>query len=240
MIEATFNELEGMMVRVNKLLRYITHLKHPRLRMKKNINTFLKENMNELYSAQSIQVVLGHLNRHWTYMQFDLLEHIIEQFGMVELERQMEKYKIDIEEFKRKTTVGEFGKANGKLPDPVIPDGFKELLSHHALSEQTTLSELEKLQRDIEKAFGLEDVALIVHTVMSGSVVVVWRIPESVADYNISMFLAREKHIFESSRIMELELDGETIYQDTNLTSSYSVWHDYNYTCCCSYCISRV
>lgn len=102
--------------------------------------TFLKENLVALNQSVDHWALFGILNFHWNFLDYDLLDHFINEFSqkqhllikrravprrrrafahgydteetaLTDVEGQMDLYKEDIEEFKRTTTLKSFCEA---------------------------------------------------------------------------------------------------------------------------------
>ena len=216
---ATFRELEARKVDLQKLRDYLTSLKA--LRREKDIVMFLKSIMNELCNCTSIEAVFCHLNLYWGYLNFHLLDHIIKQFHLSELQKEMNEYKAELEEFKNRTPLEVFGMAQ-KVDDPVIPDGFVKLVSQHQFSKSATLKEVEKVRLALKKEYSLEDCALMLYKVLCGSVIIVWLVPNSVAEHILLKTSAMVNKAFRENLLTQLELYEKTIYKD-DLTSASSL-----------------
>ncbi len=57
--------------------------------------------------AKSIESIFLHLNFYLSFIDFSLLEHIIEQFGSDSLKRDMSSYAEDMRQFRMNTPVSE-------------------------------------------------------------------------------------------------------------------------------------
>ena len=223
---ATFRELEARKVDLRMLRNYLTSLKA--LRGEKDIVMFLKSIMNELCSCTSIEAMFCHLNLYWGYLNFHLLDHIIKQFHLSELQKEMNEYKEELEEFKNQTPLEVFGMVQN-VDDPVIPDGFVKLVSRHQFSKLATLKEVENVRLALKKEYSLEDCALMLYKVLYGSIIIVWLVPNSVAELILLMTSDIVNKSFRENMLTRLELYGEAIYKDdlSSATSLVSEHHMY-------------
>ena len=114
---SALKKLKAKKIGVTDLCNGLTSLKA--LKGEKDIVLFLKSTMNELFESTSIEVVFFHLNLYWGYLNFHLLDHIIKQFCLDDVRREMDKYKVELEEFKIQTPLEVFGRAQ-EVNDPVI------------------------------------------------------------------------------------------------------------------------
>lgn len=222
---ATLKELEARKVDLKKVRNYLTSLRA--LRGEKDIVIFLKSIMNELCNSTTIEAIFCHLNLYWGYLNFHLLDHIIKQFHLSELQKEMNEYKAEMEEFKNRTPLETFGKAQ-KMHNPVIPDGFEKLVSQHQFSKSATLNEVEKIRLALKKEYSLEDCALMLYKVLCGSIVIVWLVPNSVAKHIFLMASSVVNQQFREIMLIRLELPVKTIYKD-DLISATSVVSKHSY-----------
>ena len=216
---SALKKLKAKKIGVTDLCNGLTSLKA--LKGEKDIVLFLKSTMNELFESTSIEVVFFHLNLYWGYLNFHLLDHIIKQFCLDDVRREMDKYKVELEEFKIQTPLEVFGRAQ-EVNDPVIPDGFEKLVSHHEFSKSATLKEIEQLRLALKKEYSLEDCALMLYKVLCGSTIIVWLVPNSVAEHILLITSAMAKETFRENMMTRLALHGKTIYKD-DVTSAPSL-----------------
>lgn len=213
----TLEKLESKKVSIRDLCDRLTSLDS--LKGEKHISLFLVDKMENLYKSTTISVVFGYLNIYWGYLNFHLLDHLISQFSLETLQKQMVNYKEDLNTFMDSTSLVVFGKAQ-EIGDQVIPDGFKELVSHHQFTESTTLKEVEKVRIALKKEYSLEDCALMLYNVLCGSIVIVWLVPESVAEHICLMASCTEKGRFRSNMLTKLQLHGTPLYEDDFISAT--------------------
>ena len=138
--KATLQQLEDEPVSFDDLCFKVTNLNS--LREDTSIKVFIESKIVEFYSAPNKKILFGHLNTYWSYLSFQLLEHIIDECSLEGVGAMMEEYKQEVKAFKAEMPLKLFAEAH-KTDDPVIPSGFKELISNHKLSEESTLMEVE-------------------------------------------------------------------------------------------------
>ena len=208
----TLSKLDEKRTSVKTLFDKVTLLKA--LKGEKGIQIFLAENMEQLSKASSNQVVFGILNMYWTYFQYHLLEHIMKQFSLTKLQEQMKAYKQELEIFKEETSLGVFGRAQDNCFDSEIPDAFIKLVSHHDISQNSPLKEVEKIRLELKKEYSLEDCALMFFKMKWGSIIIVWLVPKTTVKHITEIVPFMDKGKLSSIMLLKLELNGKVIYKD--------------------------
>ena len=211
--KATLQQLEEKPVSFDDLCDKVTTLNS--LREDTSIKFFIESKVIEFCNAGSKKNLFRYLNTYWSYLSFQLLEHIIDECSLEGVGAMMEEYKQEVKAFKAEMPLKLFAEAH-KTDDPVIPSGFKELISHHKLSEVSTLMEVENIRVKLRKEYRLEDCALMLRKVIWGSVVIVWLVPESIAEHILSS--TTERGAFQDIGLTQLECDGRIIYNDDNFS----------------------
>ena len=187
------------------------------LRNDTSITFFVDERIERLYSCRSVVVVFGILNTYWSYLSYHLLEHIICQYSLEDLGKQMEEFKAEVDLFKKETPLGVFAGIEKKI-DSEIPSGFRKLISKHKFSKDSFLKEVEKVRVELKNEYRFEDCALMLNDVLPGSTKIVWLIPTSATQHVLQVTSTLERGRFRTIRMVELEFQGECIYED-DLTS---------------------
>ena len=72
---------------------------------------FLKREKDRIKKAKDIEEIFDILEPYWNYVDYALLEHVIEEFGTSELKEEMKKYIAELEQFEKKTTVQDYDSA---------------------------------------------------------------------------------------------------------------------------------
>ena len=68
--------------------------------------------------ARKVSRIFQILKNHWNSRDYGLLEHLINEFGDVELRKTMIEYKTDLEAFERRTTVQQYQVARRTIEFP--------------------------------------------------------------------------------------------------------------------------
>ena len=140
---------------------------------------FLKENMSDLYQSVDIPELIGKLSiLQWDYLSYQLLEYLIKEFGL-EVEREMEVYKLDLQRFRQKTPLALFcqcHKRRRKKP----PEDFEEMVAEFDWPHEVTLEVVEQFRQEFIYHYKLRDCAMMLAKILPGSFIITWFIPESI------------------------------------------------------------
>ena len=174
---------------------------------------FLKENLPTLLKAEGLEEVFMHLNLYWNFIDYSLLDDIIDHFCGDKLKKDMSEYKSDLGQFCRVTTIGEIIRSwPGRVEPPPSFTEFTNTLDRD--SSTFTLEELEQLRLKICSEFTLSSFILMFRGVVEGSLVITWAVPSSiVAELRQNLLeKARSKcFFFEENAIMSVSIDGECV-----------------------------
>ncbi len=136
----------------------------------------------EIVSNEDIHQLFAYFNKFlWNFIDYTLLNHIVQKVGSSSLKHDMSKYVADLAEFRKKTTVSELIEFwQGRKETPCFCE-VKVRLDIHP--NECTLEDLNHLRIQLcERVLPpLSELALILCTVTGGSVVVTWQISADLA-----------------------------------------------------------
>ena len=89
-------------VTTDSLLDSLTQLP---IALRNEYRSIIKENLHTLQNMDSIRKIFHHLNFHFTFIDYHLLNHLIEIHGSSRLKGEMSQYIDDVERFFDQTTV---------------------------------------------------------------------------------------------------------------------------------------
>ena len=69
---------------------------------------YFKQNMKAFVTASNIDNIFFLLNFYWDFLNYGLLEHIVEWCGNEELKKEMEEYIADVACFRKETVLHDF------------------------------------------------------------------------------------------------------------------------------------
>ena len=195
------------------LRRFHTSLMPLPASIKLEHTAFLKENLLTFLKAEGLEEIFMHLNLYWNFIDYSLLDYIVDRFCSDKLKKHMSEYKSDLGQFRRVTTIGEMIRSwPGRVEPPPSFTEFTSTLDHDAST--FTLEELEELRMKICREFTLSSFILMFRGVVEGSLVITWVVPFSiVAELRQNLLeKARSKcPFFEENAIMSVSIDGECV-----------------------------
>ena len=183
------------------------------------LQKYLKENLPLLYAAKSIPEIFGLLNLYWDYLNYGLLQYIIETYGDDETEIAMESYSREVEVFQRETTLAMFCEASPKrkrLSTTHRKELTELIITHGQLTANSPLTFVQEFRRDLASEMTLREIAVVVSGVKLESVKTVWMIPAVGAIRMKNDMEGGKIDFFKRHRILELQMDGAIIYPSGN------------------------
>ena len=140
---------------------------------------FLKENLDDLSDSSDIPELIAKLSLlYWDYLSYQLLEYLIKEFGL-EVRREMEVYKLDLQRFRQKTPLALFCQSqNRRRRKP--SEEFQEMVAKFDWPHEVTLEVVEQFRQELAYHYKLQDYAMMLAAVCPGSFIITWFIPESV------------------------------------------------------------
>ena len=173
-----------------------------------------------IYDAKSVDQIFGifSLSRTWNYLNFGLLQHLVEAYGDDELQQRMLKYTTSVELFRRKTTLKVFWKASPtKGMCPEIPTNFRESLKHitfkHGnLHDSTNLEDIERHRQDLAEQYSFPEFTIILADIEKGCVATTWIVPSSLAVKLADETKRGNISFLEKHNVLELTIQESTVY----------------------------
>ncbi len=161
--------------------------------------------------AESIESIFLYLNFYLSFIDFSLLEHIIEQFGSDSLKRDMSCYAENMRQFRMKTPVSEALDHLPKISD--APADYSRLTVKFKYDIHTaTLEDLETYRKRFASKFLLSQLALSLSDLQESSLLVTWLVPAAVGAMISDQVQKKSSSFFLSNSILKLSLEGERLY----------------------------
>ena len=173
--ECTYELLVDRSIDVNRLRARLVSLDVSR---KHEHQEFINNHLMNVDQRMTFTDLWARLGNYWDFLNFDLLEHIINKFGSEDLKRKMESYKHDLQSFRRSTRLCDFidcWPVRGQTPPEMELREFVAKVGHHW--ENCTLEHLETLKGVITHKFFLPEFTLRLKKLMEGSITITWLIP---------------------------------------------------------------
>ena len=171
---------------------------------------FLRDNLKDLVGANDHHELFITMNFHWDYLNYHLLEVVIDRFHLCEVKEKMKSYIFDLQQFRKETPLSVFCRVHNKRPQK--PDGFSELVAKFEWPEnkEVTLQDVENFRQIYADHHNLKDFAVFLQEVRPGSFLVSWLIPESV---NRKLHVNVPEELFRKFFVTELKVSGVSVYK---------------------------
>ena len=174
---------------------------------------FLKENLPTFLKAENLEEIFMHLNLYWNFIDYSLLDYIINRFCSTDLKQKMHEYKLELEKFRRVTTISQvIGSWPGRVEPPPSFTEFTSTLDRDAST--FTLEELEELRMKICTEFSLSNFILMFRGVIRGSLTITWFVPSGVVPRlrdDVVMKAKSKSPFFHRNAIMSISINGECV-----------------------------
>ena len=145
-------------VNIDQLVETLTLLP---IALRTEYQRIIKENLSDISRATNIRQIFHYLNPHLTFIDYGLLEHLIEHHGSNTLKRDMSKYIDEVQKFMEKTTVEQLIDSDWPSHSE-IPPHLQEL---RALIDEDpkkyTLKKLNTLRKSICAEVSLSETVLM-------------------------------------------------------------------------------
>ena len=177
---------------------------------------YLEKYCSQIYQAKSVEEVFGWLNLGvWGYLNFGLLQYIVEVYEEDELIQSMEEYVAAVGAFRKETVLHDFMEAQPKgerleIPSDLERDLKKVMFEHRDLTPTSTLEKVEIYRQDLARLYSLPDFVFILAKIEPGSVTTVWLVAPSIAN---TLKHGRMTTFLQQHSIHEMKIDGTTIYR---------------------------
>ena len=199
--------LERQRVLVSKVADVLTSLSPDFDEQHKKL--FTKRHIRALYRAANISEQFGIMNPHWNYLDPSLLEHLVKKFRLEVMKRQIEGYKSDLHQFRKKTPLNLFCRTQRRKRRRSQED-FKKMVVEFDWPENVTLEDVEQFRQEYASEYSLHECAMMIAQIRSGSYIITWFIPESVVE-KLKANIPRE--ILKKYSVNKLEIAGACVYR---------------------------
>ena len=153
------------------------------------------------------------LGSYWNFLNFDLLEHVVNGFGSDDLKKKMESYESDLQCFRKATRLCDFiacWPVRGQTPPESELREFVANVDYHW--DHCTLEDLEMLEGVITRKFFLPKFALRLREIKPGSITVTWLIPASFVKGLQEAIETTNSEFFMEQKIETITVAGQDCY----------------------------
>ena len=153
------------------------------------------------------------LCNYWNFLNFNILEHVVKEFGSPELKHQMKSYICDLQKFRSATRLCDFvhcWPVTGETPPTSDLRTF--VVKMNLNWERCTLEDLETFRGVITHKLFLSDFALRLEKIEEGSITVTWLLPATFVKPSLMAIQSTSIEFFLEQKIETISIDGHGYY----------------------------
>ena len=178
---------------------------------------FTESHSNDLFQAPDIPEQFA----IWNYLNPSLLDHLVRGFNLEEVKGEMETYKSDLGQFRKKTPLTLFCRAQKRKRVRLSPD-FQEVVIEFDWANDVMLEDVEQFRQEYASHYGLHEFAMMVAQVRPRCFIVTWFVPESVVE---KLKGKVPRAILKKYSVTKLEIAGTCVHrlrkpQEVSVTGS--------------------
>ena len=175
--------------------------------------SFVAENLTNIPPPVTFEKIWPILNLYWDFLNYGLLEHVINKNGSEDLKLKMQTYINDLSEFKQGTLLCDFIHSwpfrDDKSP---LEESLKQLVVKMKQKwSQCTLQDVESFKKVLIQKFFLPEYDMILKDAMEGCVCVTWLISHFIAML-LQNLTNTAPELFKEHKIDAVTIDGEDVY----------------------------
>ena len=189
----------------------------------KEYESLIQQKLPMLEESTRITTLFNRLNPLFTFIDYGLLQHLISNLGSTELKEDMTSYIDSVQEFMRKTTVGD---VMNHWPGENVPQmNYSELkIKFEDDPRIYTLERLNKFRRKFYSRVRLSEFIFgLILLEPSKSFFVTWLFPTVVVTQLSKSVHQIECSFYESEHILSISVDKEQLYPPAPSTPVISV-----------------
>ena len=168
---------------------------------------FLESHLNAIYQAPDHSELFGTMNFHWNYQNPQLLDHLIREFDLEGVKGDINTYKEDLQQFRKKTPLKLFCQSQKRKRIKPPPD-FCEVVAEFDWPDEVTLEDVEEFRQECANQYSLHECAMMLAVVRPGSFIITWFIPSSI----VEKLKVKVPNLLKKYSVTKLEIAGECVY----------------------------
>ena len=197
---------------VEQVLRALTKLP---LTFRKEYESTIQSMLPELEKREVIHNLFYRLNPLFTFIDYELLHHLVLRFGSQELIQEMATYEMKVQLFKKVTTISEL---IDFWPGLEVPQIDHKLLRAKFEDDPKlyTLEKLDYFRNHFYSRLRLSQfvsVSILMLLEPANSFVAMFFVPSVVVKELLEAFSKVDKAFLQGKQILELSLDERSLYQ---------------------------
>ena len=175
--------------------------------------SFIKENLTNILPPLTFVNIWTILNLYWDFLNYDLLEHVVSNFGSDDLKQQMQDYVVELSTFKQTTRLCDFIESWPCRDDGPPEDRLRKVVvkMKHEWS-QCTLRDVESFKKALVHKFFLPEFDILLQKAERGCVCVTWLTSPSIATLLQQNLANIETEFFMKHDIDAVTIDGQDVY----------------------------
>ena len=177
---------------------------------------FINNHLMNFHQKMTFTDLWARLGNYWDFLNFDLLEHIINKFGSARLKHKMKSYKRDLQSFRKSTRLCDFiscWPVRGQTPPETELREFVAKVGHHW--DNCTLEDLEKLKGVITHKFFLPEFVLRLRELKEGCITIIWLIPVPFVKVLQEAIESTNSEFFLEQNIETITIDGQECHSSS-------------------------
>ena len=173
---------------------------------------YITENVSRISNFATIEEFFVFLNGCWNYLNYHLLQHIVNIYGDDKTQQMVEQYISEVESFRKETSLQQFWKAI-PIRHFDVPSSLCEVIFKHSnLTSTSTLEDVEKFRQEFAHHYSLSKFTLILRRVQPGSVATVWLMPLPLVLFLRDQVAHVGAEFYQQMHVFEMTVDGSTVY----------------------------
>ena len=175
--------------------------------------SFIKTNLTNIPPPVTFESIWSILNLYWDFLNYELLEHVINKCGSEGLKQQMHNYVEELSTFKQTTRLCDFIESWPCRDDGPPEDRLKKVVVKMNYEwSQCTLQDVESFKKDLVHKFFLPEFDILLQKAERGCVCVTWLTSPSIATLLQQNLANIETEFFKKHGIDAVTIDGQDVY----------------------------
>ena len=175
--------------------------------------SFIEEKLTNIPPPETFAKIWSILNLYWDFLNYGLLEHVINECGSEDLKQQMQDYVYQLSTFKQTTRLCDFIESWPCRDDRPPEHRLKKVVvkMNHEWS-QCTLQDMESFKKALVHNFFLPEFDILLQKAEKGCVCVTWLTSPSIATLLQQNLVNIETEFFKKHGIDAVTIDGQYVY----------------------------
>ena len=175
--------------------------------------SFIEKKLTNIPPPVTFENVWSTMNLYWDFLNYGLLEHVINQCGSEDLKEQMQDYVDQLSTFKKTTRLCDFIESWPCRDDGPPEDLLKKLVVKMKNEwSQCTLQDVESFKKALVHKFFLPEFDILLQKAERGCVCVTWLTSPSIATLLQQNLANIETEFFKKHGIDAVTIDGQDVY----------------------------